>query len=56
MEKKFWQRKPIKRYFVLDHKIQKLRVFQRNDPLSEFKIYDYEDILEIVNPEAAENK
>ena len=26
-EKKFWQRKPIKRYFVLDHKIQKLRIF-----------------------------
>ena len=44
-ETKLFQRKSIyKRYFVLDHNAKKMRIHKTNDPMSEYKLYNYQDI------------
>ena len=46
-----------KRYFVLDHTARKMRVHQTNDPHSEYKLFEYKDILGIqVKKETLEDK
>jgi hypothetical protein len=47
-EVKFFQRSlRYKRYFVLDHSARKMRIHKTNDPASEYKLYDYNDIKEV---------
>lgn len=36
-----------KRYFVLDHNAKKMRVHTSNDPMSEYKLFGYNDILSV---------
>ena len=45
-ENKFFQKnKKHKRYFTLDHNSKRMRVHQSNDPNSEYKLFEYRDIL-----------
>jgi hypothetical protein len=37
----------LRRYFVLDHTAQKMRIHKTNDPHSDYKIYDYLEILSV---------
>ena len=46
-----------KRYFVLDHNAQKMRIHKTNDPHSEYKLYDYQEVLSITfKPETLTDK
>lgn len=50
-ERQLFQRNKLyKRYFVLDHNQKKMRVHKTNDPNSEFKIFEYKDILSVDIP------
>lgn len=45
---KFFQKHlTYKRYFVLDHNGQKMRVHKTNEPQSEYKLHYYADITSI---------
>jgi len=44
-EIKLFQRKvKYKRYFVLDHNGKKMRIHKTNDPMSDYKLFNYSDI------------
>lgn len=43
---KFFQKSlKYKRYFTLDHNAKKMRIHRSNDPQSEYKLFEYKDIL-----------
>lgn len=45
-EIKFLQKsQKYKRYFTLDHNSKKLRVHKSNNPNSEYKMFEYKEIL-----------
>ena len=48
--KLFQKKKKYKRYFVMDHNAKKMRIHQSNDPTSEYKLFNYTDILEVIEP------
>ena len=37
----------VKRFFVLDHKKRRLRIFYTNDAKSQYKLYKYEEIMQV---------
>lgn len=39
-----------KRYFTLDHNSKRMRIHQTNDPSSEYKLFEYRDIVALNLP------
>ena len=47
--------KLIKRYWVIDYTSEKMRIHKTNDPRSEYKVFQFADILSIKRKEETIN-
>ena len=43
----FHKKLKFKRYFILDHVAQRLKIYKTNENTSKFKLHDYSEILDV---------